>query len=215
MDSERNVVLEADSDSKLTKGLAALLVRGLSGYPADEIARVSPDFITLLGLQQSLTPSRNNGFLNMLRLVQKKALLLLSEGEEVPDSEFPEFNSNDWDKIFGVGTIDEDHGSSANGRFEMKLKTSCFGSRGRRIKEVLERKLSPIEMELEDVSDQHTSNAGARNDGETYFNLRIVSEAFEGKSLLKRHRLVYGLLKEEMKSGLPALSIVAKSPSQV
>ena len=35
---------------------------------------VEPDFVELLGLGQSLTPSRTNGFMNMLRLMQKKTL---------------------------------------------------------------------------------------------------------------------------------------------
>ena len=64
----------ADSDSQLTKGLAALLVEGLSGSTPKEIMAVEPDFVELLGLGQSLTPSRTNGFLNMLRLMQKKTL---------------------------------------------------------------------------------------------------------------------------------------------
>ncbi|KAL0000453.1 hypothetical protein SO802_014234 [Lithocarpus litseifolius] len=82
LDSDNNVVFEADSDSVLTKGLAALLVNGLSGRPVNEVIQVSPDFVVLLGLQQSLAPTRSNAFLNMLRLMQKKALQLAVEAEK-------------------------------------------------------------------------------------------------------------------------------------
>ena len=61
---------KADSDAQLTKGLAALLVNGLSGCEPDKVAGIEADFIEMLGLKQSLTPSRNNGFLNMFRLMQ-------------------------------------------------------------------------------------------------------------------------------------------------
>jgi hypothetical protein len=40
-----------------------------------QILRIEPDFIEMLGLKQSLTPSRNNGFLNMFKLMQRKAAL--------------------------------------------------------------------------------------------------------------------------------------------
>lgn len=205
----------------LTKGLAALLVQGLSGRPVDEIIRVSPDFVTLLGLQQSLTPSRNNGFLNMLRLMQKKALLLLSDTESKDLGSNPEIGANGLEigepKMDNLSKITEARSkndeSEVNGGVEIE---SNLGSRGQRIKEVLERELNPIELEVEDVSYQHAGHAGVRgSDGETHFNLRIVSEEFEGKSLVKRHRLVYGLLNEELQSGLHALSIVAKTPSEI
>mmetsp|Transcript_22207 Transcript_22207/g.37088 ORF Transcript_22207/g.37088 Transcript_22207/m.37088 type:complete len:231 (+) Transcript_22207:163-855(+) len=73
---------QAESDSALTKGLAALLVEGLSGSSPKEILQLSPDFIEMLGLKQSLTPSRSNGFLNMLRLMQKKTLELVVAAEK-------------------------------------------------------------------------------------------------------------------------------------
>jgi Fe-S metabolism associated domain len=67
---EGKIYWRADSDAQLTKGLAALLVNGLSGCTPAEVATVDDNFIDLLGLKQSLTPSRNNGFLNMFRLMQ-------------------------------------------------------------------------------------------------------------------------------------------------
>lgn len=79
------VYFEAESDVLLTKGLAGLLVEGLSGHTAEEVLKVTPDFVHMLGLKQSLTPSRSNGFLNMLKLIQKKTLQVCSNsGDAVP-----------------------------------------------------------------------------------------------------------------------------------
>lgn len=65
-------IILADSDSQLTKGLAALIVEGLSGESTQHILDVPPGFISSFGLNQSLTPSRTSGFLNMLQLVKDK-----------------------------------------------------------------------------------------------------------------------------------------------
>ncbi|KAJ6818391.1 putative sufE-like protein 1, chloroplastic/mitochondrial [Iris pallida] len=164
------VRFDADSDSQLTKGLAALLVNGLSGETPSAVASVSPDFVSLLGLSQSLTPSRNNGFLNMLRTMQQEALKLAAPA----------------------------------------------GTRKERIRERLERSLSPAELEVEDVSHLHAGHAGVggSSGGESHFNVRVVSEGFRDMSLVERHRLVYDILRDELESGLHALSIVAKTPEE-
>lgn len=233
LDSGRNVVYEADSDSALTKGLAALLVDGLSGRPVEEVLRVSPDFAIHLGLQQSLTPSRNNGFLNMLKLMQKKALELLVEAEngssavetsnlgleaEVGVVEQMNFRS----ETVGVGEFSngglstKEAQSATMSTSESESKSGALGSRGKRITERLEKDLSPIELQVEDISYQHAGHGGVRgSNGETHFNVKVVSKEFEGKSMVKRHRLIYNLLQEELQNGLHALSIVAKTPDEI
>ena len=47
------------------------------------------------------------------------------------------------------------------------------------------------------------------------FQLYVISEGFQGQSLLQRQKTILGLFKEELSSGaLHALSITAKTPAE-
>ena len=62
-----------DSDALITKGLLAFLIQGLDGLTPEQVQSMDPAFIAATGLQASLTPSRANGFLNILRTMQQQA----------------------------------------------------------------------------------------------------------------------------------------------
>lgn len=73
--------------------------------------------------------------------------------------------------------------------------------------------LNPTHVEIEDDSAKHAGHAG--NTGGGHYNLLIVSEQFEGLSLIQRHRLVFEHVDALMQSQIHALSIKAKTPTEV
>ncbi len=62
-----------DSDALITRGLLAMLIQGLSNLTPEQVMAVDPGFIEATGLQGSLTPSRANGFLNILLSMKNQA----------------------------------------------------------------------------------------------------------------------------------------------
>jgi BolA protein len=72
--------------------------------------------------------------------------------------------------------------------------------------------LSPSSIDLIDDSEQHRGHGGYNPAGESHFNLRIESAAFEGKSRVERQRMIYAALGELMESRVHALSIRAMAP---
>ena len=65
------------SDALITKGMLALLIKGLNDLTPKEIQEIDPSFIPATGLNTSLTASRVNGFLNIFLMMKNQASALL------------------------------------------------------------------------------------------------------------------------------------------
>lgn len=81
------------------------------------------------------------------------------------------------------------------------------------IKKLLNDALSPKQIEIIDNSAAHAGHIGAQSGG-GHYHVTIVSDAFEGKTLVQRHQLVYKALGDMMKQQIHALGINAMSPSE-
>jgi BolA family transcriptional regulator, general stress-responsive regulator len=88
------------------------------------------------------------------------------------------------------------------------------GSVGHRITQKLHQAFSPSEIEVIDDSDTHAGHAGSRPGGETHFRVRIIAEAFDGKSRIDRHRMINAVLAEELAGPVHALAIIALSEKE-
>src|SRR4029079_12419587 len=79
-----------------------------------------------------------------------------------------------------------------------------------RIASKLTSALSPVHLDVVNESHQHSVPPGS----ETHFKVLVVSPAFEGRSLIERHRAVNAALADELKGGVHALTIRALTPAQ-
>lgn len=67
------------SNSHLIKGLIALLIEGMNNNSAKQVLEIDPAFIEEMGLAQTLTASRANGFINTFNMMKRIAI---SEAKE-------------------------------------------------------------------------------------------------------------------------------------
>ena len=74
--------------------------------------------------------------------------------------------------------------------------------------------LEPVQLELEDQSEQHRGHAGYQAGGNTHWRLTIVSPRFAGKPIVARHRMVYEALGNLMQNPIHALAISARAPEE-
>ncbi len=81
------------------------------------------------------------------------------------------------------------------------------------VQEIIEKKigndLNPSFLVVENESHQHSGPAT-----ESHFKLTVVAERFAGLSRVKRHQHIYGLLQEQMQTGVHALALHLYSPDE-
>ncbi|MEN8259975.1 MAG: BolA family protein [Pseudomonadota bacterium] len=74
--------------------------------------------------------------------------------------------------------------------------------------------LTPEKLEIVDQSFAHAGHGGATQSGGGHYHATIVSSAFEGKTMVQRHQLVYKALGDLMQSEIHALSIKSYTPTE-
>lgn len=72
----------------------------------------------------------------------------------------------------------------------------------------------PESLDVVDESHLHEGHAGHRPGGQTHFRVYIVSNAFEGKTRIDRHRMINSLLAPELAGSVHALAIEAHAPGE-
>jgi cysteine desulfuration protein SufE len=73
-DPARGVLhFRADSDAKITRGLAALILRVLDGQPPRAVAEADLAFLDRIGLRSHLSAQRSNGLAAMIEQIRGRA----------------------------------------------------------------------------------------------------------------------------------------------
>ncbi|KAL9711625.1 BolA domain UV induced protein Uvi31 [Leucoagaricus gongylophorus] len=74
--------------------------------------------------------------------------------------------------------------------------------------------LEPTDLTIKNDSWKHRHHTTMRErNGD--FSIRVVSDAFEGKSPVQRHRMINSALSEEFTQGLHALSLNTKTEEEI
>ncbi|CAN7265450.1 BolA family transcriptional regulator [Phenylobacterium sp. LjRoot219] len=82
------------------------------------------------------------------------------------------------------------------------------------IRDKLTEAFQPTRLEVDDDSARHHGHAGAREGGESHFNVVIESPAFVGAPKVARQRMVYRALAVELAGPVHALSVKALAPGE-
>lgn len=83
-----------------------------------------------------------------------------------------------------------------------------------RIREKLLVALRPTRLDVVNESHMHSGHAGSPGTGESHFRVLVVSDAFDGKSRVERHRMVNAALADELAGRVHALALTTYAPGE-
>ena len=72
-EQDGKLYFSASSDAAIVQGLIALLLRVYSGRRPDEILALDPAFLSEIGLDKHLSPTRKNGLASMIEAIRHHA----------------------------------------------------------------------------------------------------------------------------------------------
>ena len=98
------------------------------------------------------------------------------------------------------------------GKRDTMTPDAALGPVGQTISAKLAQNFAPQVLEVIDESQHHAGHAGAHAAGESHFRVRIVAEAFRGKSRVEQHRMINAALADELSGGVHALAIQSSAP---
>lgn len=78
------------------------------------------------------------------------------------------------------------------------------------IQQALGEQFSPLHLEVIDESDSHNVPA----DNQSHFKVTLVTEQFEGKPLIARHRAVNAVLDGNIRNSIHALALHTMTPEE-
>ncbi|MEX0968713.1 MAG: SufE family protein [Bacteroidia bacterium] len=79
MNNDERIYFEADSNSVITKGIIALLIRVLSGHRPEEVVAAELNFVDKINLRSHLSQQRSNGLNAMIRQMKLDAMAHLTQ----------------------------------------------------------------------------------------------------------------------------------------
>ncbi|MEP5732448.1 MAG: BolA family protein [Sulfitobacter sp.] len=80
-------------------------------------------------------------------------------------------------------------------------------SKTQEIEDRLKVAFAPDELQVVDDSESHRGHGGYQEGGESHYNVRIRSAAFEGLSRIGRHRAVHAALGADLMGRIHALAL--------